>query len=94
LLRNELENEEIWEKIEKKKDFDINASFKGVDNKKKGFLTCEDFEKVLNKNGVYGTEIELKGLWKRYDRDEDGKVWLEEFIQEMKPKTIKKSDFL
>ena len=94
LLRNEEEHEKMRLKLQKRQDFDINMIFESVDKEKKGFLNCEDFKKVLNKYGVFSTKSELKGLLRRFDRDEDGKVTLEEFIKEIKTKLVKKSYFL
>lgn len=61
-----------------------NEIFHCMDNEEKGFLNGKNFTRILNQNGVFITDRELRSLMKRYDKDDDGKVYLEEFYEETK----------
>ena len=61
-----------------------NEIFHCMDNEEKGFLNGKNFTRILNQNGVFITDQELRSLMKRYDKDDDGKVYLEEFYEETK----------
>ena len=58
--------------------------FHCLDNEEKGFLNDKNFTRILNQNGFFITAQELRSLMKRYDKDDDGKVSLEEFYEEIK----------
>lgn len=61
-----------------------NEIFHCMDNEEKGFLNGKNFTRILNQNGVFITDQELRSLIKRYDKDDDGKVSFEEFNEEAK----------
>ena len=77
-------------RLSDRKSFKINEIFNYLDKDDEGYLKCEDFQKALNKYGIYTTKNELNSLVKRYDRDEDGRVSLKEFLNEINPKSPEK----
>jgi Ca2+-binding EF-hand superfamily protein len=58
-----------------------------------GYLTEQDFMRLMHEHKVYVSDSELKSLLNRYDADGSGRVSYSEFVQELTPKNAIKTKF-
>ena len=59
--------------------------FKEMDRRRTGFLTMNEFRWFLREYGITTTGKDLLALMSRYDRNNDGKVTIAEFHDEVAP---------
>lgn len=86
---NEVNVEKLRQNIVHEDLFSLSKAVNVLDSRSKGFLTEADFRRFLRSHGKYVTEGELESIMQRYDRDQDGRVSYEEFIEELTPKAPK-----
>ena len=67
---------------------DKNECFKIIAKKNNNFIEREDFIFFLQKNGKFIQPFEINLLFERFDKNKDGIVSYEEFINEIQPKFI------
>ena len=67
---------------------DKNECFKIIAKKNNNFIEREDFIFFLQKNGKFVQPFEINLLFERFDKNNDGIVSYEEFINEIQPKFI------
>jgi Ca2+-binding EF-hand superfamily protein len=58
-----------------------------VDYYKNGKLTIEDFKRMMQRNGFHPTDTELSLLNRRFDRNLQGFITYQEFMDEILPRT-------
>lgn len=85
---------EIEEKIElskkrltRKPTFNIHDAFSTVDYYKNGKLTIDDLKRLMQRNGFHPTDTELALLSRRLDRNQNGFITYQEFMDEVLPRT-------
>lgn len=60
-------------------------AFGACDTESKGYLTIDDLRDFCKKNNMYPIERDLKLLYQRLDKDEDGVLNYGEFVSGIKP---------
>ena len=85
---------EIDEKIEvfkkkltRKPSFNIHDAFASVDVYRQGRLTKDDMKRLMQRNGFQPTETELLLINARFDRNLNGFINYQEFMDEILPRT-------
>ena len=82
------ENVEIAKKkLTRKPSFNIHDAFASVDSYKNGKLTIDDIKRMMQRNGFHPTDTELQLLNKRFDRNLNGFITYQEFMDEVLPRT-------
>jgi len=82
------EKVEIFKKrLTRKPTFNIHDAFACVDTYKQGKLTKEDLKRMMQRNGFHPTETELSLLYPRFDRNLNGFITYQEFMDEILPRT-------
>lgn len=66
--------------------FNVRDTFKYLDNMSLGYLTRESLYETLEENLYYPTPMELNFLYERFDRNRNGKITYNEFMDELMPK--------
>ena len=69
----------------------MHDAFQTVDKDGNGYLTKNEFARILNENCIYPSSEELTQLIDRYDRNKDGRITYSEFMEEMLPKSPAKA---
>jgi Ca2+-binding EF-hand superfamily protein len=82
-LERELENAKIL--LAQTPDFNIFDSFRIFDMDSRGWISLTDLKLGLNEIGVYPDTEELTLFFKRYDKDEDGRLRFSEFSDAFTP---------
>jgi len=84
---------EIESKLEKDKaallnqtDFNLMDAFRMIDNQDKCFVTLYEFKDALKRLGVTGNSTSIEMLYKRYNKDCDGKFQFSDFCEMILPK--------
>jgi Ca2+-binding EF-hand superfamily protein len=67
--------------------FSAHDAFNACDADKNGYITRDEFKKILREYGFYALDSELTWLVDRYDRNRDGRISYSEFIDEILPKS-------
>jgi len=70
--------------------FTLREAFEACDRDANGYLTIDEFAKVLLENGIYHNHDDLVCLMSRYDKNKNGRVSYSEFFEENMPKSPKK----
>lgn len=65
--------------------FDYANAFTTLNQWGDDYLTKEDFDNIFKKYNYYPTENELNALVDRFDKNKDGRVSYEEFVEEFSP---------
>jgi len=84
-LEVEINAEAIRQRHEQRPLFDYANAFTTLNQWGDDYLTKEDFDQLFKKYNFYATDNELNTLVSRFDKDNDGKVSYEEFIEEFTP---------
>ena len=66
--------------------FNVRDHFKYLDNQGTGYLTRESLYQTFEVNLYYPTPMELNFLYERFDRNRNGKINYNEFMDEIMPK--------
>ena len=77
----ELIRQRIMNKLQIKPDL----AFSVIDRQAKGYMTAEDIKAFCKSNNMYPIERDLKLLFQRLDKDEDGVLTYSEFLAGIKP---------
>lgn len=81
------EHIEIFKKkLTRRPSFNIHDAFASVDTYKQGKLTKEDLKRMMQRNGFHPTESELNLLYPRFDRNLNGFITYQEFMDEILPR--------
>lgn len=75
--------ESLRVRIAKRPYFKLNLAFEFIDRNQDGYLDSRELRNVLADSGFYVTERELNGLINRLDRDRDGRISYNEFVEEL-----------
>jgi len=87
LIDNEVRNEGLRQKLNRRPLFNVYEAFKALDKFDLGSISIEDFKGLLFDHGIYATSKDLLGLVEKFDKNEDGKVTYSEFAQELAPRS-------
>lgn len=80
----------LRKRLSRRPKFSVHDAFTTVDADKNGYITREEFKKLLNESKVYVTDKELQSLVDRYDKNADGRVSYSEFMEELLPRSPSK----
>lgn len=72
-----------------REDFNLLKLFKSIDYKTKGCFTGFELEEMLNKIGLFPQKYEIYLFFKRYDRDNDGKLNYNDLLDCLVPDDLK-----
>jgi hypothetical protein len=84
---NEANAEYLRKRLMRRPGFNASDAFTACDVDKNGYITREEFRKMLKDYGFYAIDSELTWLLDRYDRNQDGKISYSEFLDEILPKS-------
>ena len=87
IVNSEIESERHRQRISRISNFRVQEVFVAIDKDGDGFITVDEFRKVLDENQISPNTKDLKNLMQKYDKNKDGRVSLTEFIQEITPKS-------
>lgn len=73
-------------RISRRQNFSYRLAFEYADKNKDGYLESEDIKEMLSEHCFYATDREITSILNKFDKDGDGKVAFNEFIDEMSPK--------
>ncbi len=79
--------ENLRRRLLRRPGFSATDAFTAVDSDRNGFITRDEFKRILREYGFFPSETELQWLVERYDRDGDGRVTYSEFTEEILPKS-------
>ena len=66
--------------------FNLKQAFTFIDRNGIGNITLEDLREYLGNNGFFATERELQGIIQKCDKNGDGRINFNEFVDEFQPK--------
>lgn len=72
--------------LRKRSYFNIKHAFSFMDQDIDGYLIVDDIREFLANNGFFATERELQGIMHKCDKDGDGRISFNEFVDEFSPK--------
>ena len=75
-------------------DFNLRDAFSMFDKENKGYIFKTDFEYALNNLGVFASRLEVNLLFKKLDKDNDGRLRYSEFADGFLPIDKTYSDHL
>eukprot|EP00826_Nyctotherus_ovalis_P063024 TRINITY_DN9204_c0_g2_i3.p1 TRINITY_DN9204_c0_g2~~TRINITY_DN9204_c0_g2_i3.p1 ORF type:complete len:438 (-),score=115.70 TRINITY_DN9204_c0_g2_i3:197-1510(-) len=87
-LRIESQLEKDKAALLKQSDFNLMDAFRMIDNKDKCFVTLSEFGEAFKRLGVQGNDSSIEMLYKRYNKDCDGKFQFSDFCEMMLPKDV------
>jgi Ca2+-binding EF-hand superfamily protein len=67
-------------------DFNLMDAFRMIDNQDKCFVTLYEFKEALKRLGVPSNDLSVEMLYKRYNKDCNGKFQFSDFCEMMLPK--------
>lgn len=76
----------IKQRLSRRPKFNYNAAFEYLDCHGTGFFSLESLKKVLAENKCYPSDEEIISLVRRFDRNNNGRVTLQEFLDGIMPK--------
>lgn len=79
--------ERVRQRLSRMPEFSLHQAFVAVDKDRNGFITIDEFQSILQSNGIFATSGDLKNLLGKYDKDKDGRVSYSEFVEEVTPKS-------
>ena len=89
LLQLHLEAEEsaesIRQRLDRNPEFDVIKAFQDMDMDQNGFVSFEEFSSLLEFHGIEVNQRELAGLMLKYDKNRDGRISYQEFVEEIRP---------
>jgi Ca2+-binding EF-hand superfamily protein len=66
--------------------FNLKAAFSYLDRSGQGQVSLDDLREFLSNNGFFATERELQGVMIKCDKNGNGRISFNEFIDEFQPK--------
>ena len=81
----------LRKRLSRRPNFSVHDAFQTVDKDGNGYLTRNEFGRILAESGIYASSEELMQLLDRYDRNKDGRISYSEFMEEMLPKSPQKA---
>ena len=78
--------EYIKKRLARRPKFNFHDAYRYLDFSDDGFLCHDNFKKVLMANKCYISDGEVKLLADRFDKNRNGKITYNEFIEEIMPK--------
>ena len=87
IFRSELTYEGIRQRLNNKNVFNYYDAFQTFDRENKGFISIESLRSFFDASSKLVPTKDLLILMNRYDKDKDGKISINEFIEELKPKS-------
>lgn len=90
IVNMDLELEVYKRDLAYREDFSLLNLFKTIDYKAKGYFTGFELGELLNKIGLFPQKYEIYLFFKRYDRDNDGKLSYNDLLDCLIPDDLKK----
>ena len=79
--------ERVRQKLSRMPDFSLYQAFMAVDKDRNGFITIDEFQRILNSHNIFASSKDLQSLMGKYDKNRDGRVSYTDFVQEITPKS-------
>eukprot|EP01015_Nassula_variabilis_P015847 TRINITY_DN2381_c0_g1_i10.p1 TRINITY_DN2381_c0_g1~~TRINITY_DN2381_c0_g1_i10.p1 ORF type:complete len:143 (+),score=76.05 TRINITY_DN2381_c0_g1_i10:43-471(+) len=76
VLNAEVEGEYLRQRLSKRRLFSVHEAFRAIDRNEKGFITSEQFRKLLEDYGIFTSTKDIQHLMQRFDKDKDGSCLL------------------
>ena len=67
--------------MKKRYDFTRLDAFRAIDNYRLNSILRDDLRIFLNKNGIYATALDVENIFRRIDKDQDGRINYAEFCE-------------
>ena len=80
--------EGIRQKVKKLKGLELRSVFEKMDTYGKGELTAGDLVAYFKKGNQFMSLGEVEMLLERFDKDKDGRINYDEFVEELSPKSL------
>ena len=87
LLFTERQIENLRIRLARRPQFNLRAAFKYCDKDANGAITAVDMKDVLSEHGFFATEKELSLIMNKFDKFNDSKITMTDFIDELVPRT-------
>jgi Ca2+-binding EF-hand superfamily protein len=79
--------ERVRQKLSRMPEFSLYQAFMAVDKDRNGFITIDEFQRILNSHNIFASSKDLQSLMGKYDKNRDGRVSYTDFVQEITPKS-------
>jgi len=83
MITTETSCEELRKSVGKKAYFTIYEAFHSIKKNSRGWITATTLHELLNEQGIYASEEDAELLVERYDRNRNGKISYNEFVDEI-----------
>ncbi len=87
LINTEKMTERLRQKLAQRPFFNFKQAFRHIDKDQNGAITTSDLRESLIQHGFYATEKEISLIMNKFDKFNDQKITMTDFIEEMVPKT-------
>ena len=87
-FENELNIDASRNRLTRRPKFNLRNAFSYLDCFDHGFLTRDSLKRILQENKYYPTEAEILWLTIRFDKNHNGKINYQEFMDEIMPKKL------
>ncbi|KRW99206.1 hypothetical protein PPERSA_07449 [Pseudocohnilembus persalinus] len=87
VILGEIEAEKIRQDLSENPRFSATDAFTSLDQENLGFISEQEFRKILNDRGFFVSQNDLSNLLNKFDKDADGKITYGEFLSEITPKS-------
>jgi len=86
IISNETYAECLRQRLQTRPGFSVYKAFKALDKHRNGYASIEDLKSLLSRHGYKLSQKELLGLMNRFDKNQDGRISYNEFVDEIRPK--------
>lgn len=86
IISNETYGECLRQRLQARPGFSVYKAFKAIDKNRNGYVGFEDLKGLFSRHGYKAPQKELLGLMARFDKNQDGRISYNEFVEEIRPK--------
>jgi len=83
----EVKAETIRQKLQRFPCFNVFEAFNSLDLNDYGNISIPEIKRMMESRGFYASEVEVKNLVDKFDKDKDGRISYAEFREEILPKS-------
>lgn len=78
--------EALRTRISRRPHFSYRLAFEYIDKDKDGEIAPEELKEMLSEHCFYATDREVQSVLSKFDKNGNGKISFNEFIEEMAPR--------